>query len=200
MASSHYFCSVRTNFTLTFTNSFLDFIRFTCFVSYLSLMNSSAITAQAWLVLLLQHFLLIIISVIDTRQVVFVQLEATWMGANKRTVQKQANNQKTVCRFWEQRSMNQGHRNSLPLSRTKTNSLHRWLALAVMSRITNRLNNRWLKVKRLPVVSYKGCGKRKQWSSSTLLWRKKHTHAHKWARAGCCVFSGTFFHIMTPYN
>lgn len=82
-----------------------------------------------------------IMDILCTRHVVLVQLEVAWMGANGRTAKK-ANNNKTVCRFWGQKSISQGHRNSLPLGRTKTSSRYRWLASAVMSRITNRLNNR----------------------------------------------------------
>lgn len=165
----HYFYNVKLNVALTCRNSFFKHNHFFFVFNH---------ACPLWITQVLQHNCdltlfcgpIFVMEILWGRQVVFVRLEVTWMGANRRTVKK-ANNNKTACRFWGQKSIGQGHRNSLPLSRTKTSSLYRWLVIAVMSRITNRLNNGWLKVKRLTVVS-KGCGKRKQQSSSALLWRK----------------------------
>lgn len=72
---------------------------------YLTSINYSAIIAKLWLVSLVQHFPVILIYVIFVmdvlyiRQVVFVKLEVTWMGANRRTVKKQNKQQQSSPPF-----------------------------------------------------------------------------------------------------
>lgn len=192
------------NFALTRTH----FSGITTFDCYLTFINKSAIIAKLWLELLVQHFPVIIIYVIFVmdvlyiRQVVFVQLEVTWMGANRRTVKKKQQQQSSpsFLRAKVHQPRATGILSHLA-EQKQAASVDDWHLQKCQELLTDWTIDDW-RLKEWRAVR-KGCGKRKTKEQLHITVTKegfRGTHAKKRAWAVCCVFSGTFFHIMTPYN